>query len=222
MIGSPEKEPIMLCNVCQEDKDPTEFYKNYRKCKKCRCKETTEWRKNNKEKVSAYRKKNRLENLEAHRKKDKEKRKKNPESHAARIKRYREKYPNRAAEATKRWRDRNHEKVLAKAAEWRKNNRAKCLEYTYKWREKHPDKSTQVIRKAAQVQREKFPEKNKARKMVFSALRIGFLIRPSTCSRCLKECKPHAHHPDYSKPLEVIWLCRSCHNQEHEKDGMSV
>jgi hypothetical protein len=28
------------------------------------------------------------------------------------------------------------------------------------------------------------------------------------------------HHPDYDKPLEVVWVCRSCHLDIHaeEKD----
>jgi hypothetical protein len=36
-------------------------------------------------------------------------------------------------------------------------------------------------------------------------------LRPQHCSACGVECKPQGHHPDYSKPLEVVWLCRPCH-----------
>jgi hypothetical protein len=43
----------------------------------------------------------------------------------------------------------------------------------------------------------------------------GTIKRPSWCQLCGKECKPHGHHTDYDKPLEVIWLCHSCHRDLH-------
>ena len=51
------------------------------------------------------------------------------------------------------------------------------------------------------------PEKNKARTCSKK------LLRPDKCEQCGKECKPHGHHPDYSKPKEVVWLCVSCHGK---------
>jgi hypothetical protein len=47
---------------------------------------------------------------------------------------------------------------------------------------------------------------------VKAALRAGQLVRPSACSHCGRNEKHiDAHHPDHTKPLEVVWLCRSCH-----------
>ena len=59
--------------------------------------------------------------------------------------------------------------------------------------------------------------KEKSRKLVWYAVRIGSLLRPSICQQCKVECKPDAHHEDYSKPLEVQWLCKICHNKAHGK-----
>ena len=54
-----------------------------------------------------------------------------------------------------------------------------------------------------------------AHRVTTYAIRCGKLIRPDTCSECGKKSKPEAHHDDYSKPLEVRWLCRSCHCRFH-------
>src|SRR6188508_2417019 len=48
-----------------------------------------------------------------------------------------------------------------------------------------------------------------ARKAVKEALASGALVKPKTCERC--GWKPqqnllHGHHPDYTKPLQVVWL----------------
>ena len=38
------------------------------------------------------------------------------------------------------------------------------------------------------------------------------------CQRCGKVPKLlHRHHPDYSKPLEILWLCPACHGLVHRK-----
>ena len=41
--------------------------------------------------------------------------------------------------------------------------------------------------------------------------------KPSECSRCGKGGRIVAHHPDYTDPLTVEWLCNSCHLKEHRK-----
>ena len=52
-----------------------------------------------------------------------------------------------------------------------------------------------------------------ARMIVYQAIANGILIRPSICSNCNKERRISAHHEDYDKPLEVIWLCDKCHGE---------
>ena len=56
-------------------------------------------------------------------------------------------------------------------------------------------------------------EKHNARQRVFNALRDGRLNKES-CEVCGEE-NSQAHHEDYSKPLEVKWLCRKHHMAVH-------
>jgi hypothetical protein len=59
------------------------------------------------------------------------------------------------------------------------------------------------------------PRAARAHHLVYKAVKARKLIRPESCSRCGKKCKPHAHHKDYEKPLDVLWLCIVCHESEH-------
>ncbi len=82
-------------------------------------------------------------------------------------------------------------------------------------------------RRSAARYSEKYPEKERAKRLVRSALEKGHLTRPATCAACGKPPEPdrygrrvvQAHHHDYSRPLDVEWLCRVCHASEHRALG---
>ena len=61
-------------------------------------------------------------------------------------------------------------------------------------------------------------DKIKTHSLVAKAIKEGKLIKPTECSRCGKEGWVEGHHKDYSKPLEVEWLCRKCHRGIHAKN----
>lgn len=58
--------------------------------------------------------------------------------------------------------------------------------------------------------------------MVRNAVKQGVLVRPTSCERCGIEPAPasdgrsriQAHHHDYSRPLNVEWICAKCHRAE--------
>lgn len=57
--------------------------------------------------------------------------------------------------------------------------------------------------------------KKNANAKVQRALFNGVIIKPRECESCGMDKKLEAHHEDYNKPLEVIWLCIECHNKRH-------
>ena len=66
---------------------------------------------------------------------------------------------------------------------------------------------------ATQEYRAKNPEAYQAHTAVSNAVRDGRL-RKEPCLFC-GEARVHGHHRDYSKPLEVVWLCAKCHHRLH-------
>lgn len=62
------------------------------------------------------------------------------------------------------------------------------------------------------------PEKYKARNAVNNALRDGKIER-TPCYFCGGVHRLQAHHEDYDHPLDVVWLCASCHGKLHTIKG---
>ncbi len=83
-------------------------------------------------------------------------------------------------------------------------------EYMSRLRKNEPTKLRER-EKLASRQRPK-DEKRKARYLLNGAVSRGKIIKPTNCSKCGKIRKVTAHHPDYSKPYEVTWLCYECHS----------
>ena len=61
----------------------------------------------------------------------------------------------------------------------------------------------------------KHPERRRANTMLDNAVRDGRVIPWPVCA--VPECcgKPEGHHPDYSRPLDVVWLCDKHHKEAH-------
>lgn len=61
--------------------------------------------------------------------------------------------------------------------------------------------------------KEEFPNRVKATNAVNNAVRDKRLEK-WPCQVC-GEAKSVAHHPDYDRPLDVVWLCQAHHKQAH-------
>jgi len=75
-----------------------------------------------------------------------------------------------------------------------------------------PERKAKVL-EYQQARRLREPQKYKAREMVGNAVRDGRLFR-QPCQVC-GETDSEAHHEDYSKPLDVMWLCFVHHREHH-------
>lgn len=74
------------------------------------------------------------------------------------------------------------------------------------------------IKKAKASYIKKNPKIRKAHNAVSNALRDGKLKKAKYCESPLCENPDgyvEAHHCDYNKPLEVVWLCDRCHKDWH-------
>lgn len=90
-------------------------------------------------------------------------------------------------------------------------------QYYQEWYRRNGRKRNPNYADVAFLWQQQNPEKVKAKNIVHKAIRQGIIRKPIQCSNCSIETKLIAHHNDYSKPLEVIWLCVSCHKRLHSK-----
>jgi hypothetical protein len=116
--------------------------------------------------------------------------------------------------------------IRAAAREWQMNNREKANARLRAYRQTDTYRERERIRtrmrdqlparramklRIQKLERQTQPEKRRARDAVRNALLGGRLVQSARCKRCQRIGKTEAHHSDYSKPLEVEWLCKLCH-----------
>lgn len=103
---------------------------------------------------------------------------------------------------------RKRQDVFNTQSYWERH-RERRRELTKAYFKKHPD----AKRLKAARYRNRYPERALAVDRVHKALKAGKL-REMPCEKCL-DVRVHAHHDDYSKPLDVMWLCQKHHLEVH-------
>lgn len=73
----------------------------------------------------------------------------------------------------------------------------------------------QAFKRAYKKNIEKHPDRFDAWKKANYAEHVGKLTK-KPCEVC-GDAKVHKHHPDPSKPFDVVYLCPYHHKQEHQK-----
>jgi len=128
------------------------------------------------------------------------------------------------------WARRNRDRINALARLYYRRNPEAAKAKAVKWRRANPQAARLINRRFKAAKREKLkeydkqyaaanPHKIRAQSAVACAVLRGRLIRQDCeiCGACHGRDGQivNAHHEDYSRPLEVRWLCARHHRQLH-------
>lgn len=80
------------------------------------------------------------------------------------------------------------------------------------------ERGKEVAREQSRLARIKHADKVRVRAILYAAVKRGE-IQKQCCEIC-GSANVHAHHSDYSKPLDVIWLCPKHHAWIHDRGGV--
>jgi hypothetical protein len=95
--------------------------------------------------------------------------------------------------------------IMAKWSKTQKGIAAKAA-----FHERHPEYNYEQ----AKIGLLRYPLKAQCRRIYTRAKERGKIV-PQPCEVC-GEPKVHGHHPDYAKPLDVMWLCVTHHAEWHK------
>lgn len=112
------------------------------------------------------------------------------------------------------------EKRAAAQAVYYKKNREKIIAYGASFRKTEEGKKTWRRYKEKIKNNIDMRLKASVRDKTNYAVKIG-ILKKEPCGRCQSTGLVHAHHEDYSRPLNVVWLCPTHHKERHaELDRM--
>jgi len=99
---------------------------------------------------------------------------------------------------------------------WVITNRKINIKNCKKWRQENKEKWSKILRTQYKKQHKLDPHKLNSRSALQYAVTTRRVIKRNSCEIC-HNGPTHGHHEDYSKPLEVIWLCQNCHKSLHQQ-----
>lgn len=111
------------------------------------------------------------------------------------------------------WYAANRERVAARERKRVRENPGLSTERVRAWREENRDRANAYERERYHGEDAEQRARRLARGKVNDAIRRGALDRKG-CEVCGDD-NSQAHHDDYSKPLDVRWLCSRHHADEH-------
>lgn len=142
-------------------------------------------------------------------------------------------YRDKVIETVKKYTGKNKDKIRVYQKKYRKLNKEKkkiyAQQYFVKNRERDREKNQLRKKKWQKKHAEKLRLYNQEYQKHYRDLEenriksnarqraINNTIQPEKCQICGIKTKLERHHKDYSKPLEVVFLCKRCHGKLHRK-----
>lgn len=120
------------------------------------------------------------------------------------------------AKQNKAYRQKNSKKISEIEKNYRNTGKGKLARKKYKIN--NPEKIKKIERKSTKKCRKNNPEKFRARNAANKAAIRGKL-KKMPCEICGK-FPAEKHHNEYSKPLEIVWLCKKHHVEFHRNQKM--
>lgn len=133
----------------------------------------------------------------------------NKEKRHAYAKNYYEQHKDIVYERNKKWRENNREKWYNCRRSYIEANKEKYVKH-YK---EYIRKNRKHINEMERI-RDKKEWYRIAHKEAWELIR-KLWIRPEKCPICYNNWPIYAHHPDYTKPTEIVFCCQSCHQLIH-------
>lgn len=138
----------------------------------------------------------------------------NRKRHKEYSKRMPEEVRERKRKARNEYGKENRLHLNEKMREYYWENPEKFRERNKKNRENYPDKYYEYFKKYRENNMEKILAQAKLKYHVDKQN----ILRPNNCSICKSsDYRIEAHHFDYSKPLDVLWVCQKCHLVLHQR-----
>ena len=126
-------------------------------------------------------------------------------------KKWKEKNPNYYKEYNKKWRTEhpNYQKEYGK--KYYQEHKEKYDLKNRGWIKRHPKRKKELQRVGQRKYKKRHPEKIEAHRKA-NKIKIP---KGQLCQICSVKLAVERHHEDYSKPLEVLFVCNKCHNTIH-------
>ena len=116
--------------------------------------------------------------------------------------------------SSRKWKTKNKERVKEYRKKYRLEHKGEKREANRRWRKENPEKYLASAKSSTQKYKAKYPERVLATNKVNNAVRDGRALK-EPCIMCGITKDIHGHHKDYSKKLDVVWMCRFHHDSFH-------